>query len=126
MKGSCRLFALTLCLAAGAALPARADQLIQIPTADRAPGPTFEYLQRVDGQEEGYGTVLVPAGRAYELMFRYYNDLDGSHNIEGGGEFQLLPGGIITPAVALGIWDITNSSPWERRAFLVITHSLRP
>src|SRR5207237_9164374 len=65
MKGRSLLFTLPLCPTAGAPLPAaRADQLIQIPTADRVSAPTFEYLQRVDGQDEGYGTVLAPAGRA--------------------------------------------------------------
>lgn len=105
---------------------AHADQLIQTPTADLAPGLQGEYLQRVSGRAEGYGTLLVPTGTAYELMFRYYNDLDRSHNIEGGGQFQLLPDGVITPGIALGIWDVTNSGPWHRRAFLVVTKSLRP
>src|SRR5437867_2725659 len=106
MKGR-PLLTLALCLAAGAPLrAARADQLIQIPTADRVASPTAEYLQRVDGRDEGYGTLLVPAGLAYELMFRYYNNVDGRHRIEGGGEFQLLPDGIITPGVALGLWDV--------------------
>jgi hypothetical protein len=125
MKGR-PLLTLILCLAAGAPLSAaRADQLIQIPTADRVSAPSFEYLQRVDGHSEGYGTILVPAGQAYELMFRYYNDLDGEHKIEGGGQFQLLPDGVITPGVSLGLWDITNSTPWGRRGFLVLTKALR-
>jgi hypothetical protein len=98
--------------------------LIQIPTADRVSAPTAEYKHRADGTNEGYGTLLLPAGLAYELMFRYYNGLDGEHSIEGGGQFQLLPDGIVTPAVALGIWDITNSTPWGRRSFLVISKSL--
>lgn len=104
---------------------ARADQLIQIPTADRAAAPTVEYNHRVEGHSEGYGTLLVPAGLAYELMFRYYNGEDHEHRIEGGGQFQLLPDGVITPAVSLGLWDVTNSSPWGRRGFLVLTKSLR-
>jgi hypothetical protein len=57
-------------------------------------------------------------------MFRYYNDLDGSHNLEGGGQFQVLPDGIVTPGIALGMWDVTNSSPWGRRAFLVLTKNI--
>lgn len=104
--------------------PARADQLIQIPTADRPLAPRGEYLHRFSGDGEGYGTLLVPAGQSYELMFRYYNGLDGSHNLEGGGQFQLLPDGIVTPGIALGMWDVTNSGPWGRRAFFVLTKSL--
>src|SRR5262249_55507204 len=103
----------------------RADQLIQIPTADRVPAITVEYKHRLDGQNEGYGTLLIPAGQAYELMVRYYNNEDQEHTAEGGALFQLLPDGIVTPGVALGLWDITNSSPWGRRGFLVITKSLR-
>jgi len=104
---------------------ASADQLIQIPTADRAV-PTLEYKRRLEGNSEGYATLLLPAGIAYELMFRYYDNEDHEHSLEGGGQFQLLPDGVITPAVSLGVWDITNSSPWGRRGFLVITKSLRP
>jgi hypothetical protein len=106
------------------AAPAGADQLIQIPTADRASGPHVEYLHRLDGADEGYATALVPAGQAYELMFRYYNNFDGQHRVEGGGQFQLLPDGILTPAISLGIWDVTNSSPFGRRGFLVLSKSL--
>jgi hypothetical protein len=40
--------------------------------------------------------------------------------------FQLLPDGVITPGIAVGMWDITNSSRWGRRAFFVVTKSLRP
>ena len=104
--------------------PAAADQLIQIPTADRVGAPTLEYKYRPEGGGESYSTLLVPAGLAYELMFRYYGGYDRSHNLEGGGQFQLLPDGIVTPGVAVGIWDITNSTPWGRRAFLVVTKSL--
>ncbi|HEU4752622.1 MAG TPA: hypothetical protein VFU47_05890 [Armatimonadota bacterium] len=116
--------------AAGLALllasAAGADQLIQIPTADLAPTPKLEYMHRVDGQDEGYATALSRFGKAYELMARYYNNEDGRNRIEGGGMFQLLPDGVVTPGVALGMWDITNSSPWGRRAFLVFTKSLEP
>lgn len=109
-----------------AAAPARADQLIQIPTADIAPF-TAEYKHRLnDGDREGYGTILFPAGSVYELMFRYYNNEDGRHRIEGGGQLQLLPDGVITPGIAVGMWDVTNSSRWGRRAFFVVTKSLRP
>lgn len=116
-----------LCVLVGAlaGMPAHADQLIRIPTADIVPGPKTEYLQRVDGKHEGYATLLVPAGLAYELAFRYYNNEDRSHNIEGGGMFQLLPDGVITPGVAVGMWDVSNSSPQGRRAFVVVTKSIR-
>jgi hypothetical protein len=115
--------ATVLCLASGAA----ADQLIQIPTADLAASPKIEYKHRLNnGSREGYGTVAAQFGQAHELMFRYYNNEDRDHRIEGGGQFQLLPDGVVTPGVALGIWDITNSSPWGRRAFLVLTKGLEP
>lgn len=103
---------------------ARADQLIQIPTADRVPGFAAEYLHRVEGRSEGYGTAFIPAGLAFELMFRHYNNLDFSHDVEGGGMLQLLPDGIVTPGIAVGVWDVTNSSPWGRRAFLVLTKGI--
>lgn len=112
-----------LLLAAGSS---SADQLIRIPTADLVPGPKAEYMRRVDGEKEGYATLLVPAGLAYEFAFRYYDNEDRSHNLEGGGQFQLLPDGVITPGVSVGIWDVTNSSRWGRRAFFVVTKSLRP
>jgi hypothetical protein len=118
------LLATGVILAAPAA--ARADQLIQIPTADLVRGLSGEYKHRIEGNDEGYGTLLVPVGSAYELMFRYYNNEDREHRIEGGGQLQLLPDGVIAPGVALGVWDVTNSSPWGRRAFLVMTKSLRP
>ena len=113
--------ALSLVSAAGA----QADQLIQIPTADRASGPEVEYLHRVSGADEGYGTLFAPVGTAYELMARYYNNLDRSHNVEVGGMFQLLPDGVVTPGIALGLWDISDSGPWGRRAFFVFTKSLK-
>ena len=109
-----------------AAVPAAADQLIHIPTADLVTGVKGEYKQRLKGNDEGYGTLLVPAGRAYELMFRYYNNEDHEHNLEGGAQFQLLPDGIITPGLAVGMWDVTNSSRWGRRAFIAVSKSLRP
>jgi hypothetical protein len=111
---------LGLCVAA----PARADQLIQIPTADIVPGATGEYLQRTEGNDAGYATVFLPAGKQYEVMFRWYNDYAGEQRVEGGGQFQLLPDGVVTPGLAVGMWDITNSSPKGRRAFLMLTKHL--
>lgn len=106
---------------------ASADQLIQTPTADIVSGVKGEYMHRFEGREdEGYGTLLFRAGLAYELAFRYNNNLDRDHSVEAGGQFQLLPDGVITPGIAVGMWDVTNSSPWGRRAFFVITKGLRP
>lgn len=112
-----------LLLSTGAA---RADELIQIPTADRASTATVGYRHRLDGPQEGYGTFLLPAGSAYELAFRYYNNEDGRHRLEGGGQLQLLPDGFVTPGIALGVWDLSNSSSWGRRGFLVLTKGLEP
>ncbi len=119
------LYAVAGGLLASTATPAKADQLIQTPTADRSLGPRLEYKHRVDGTNEGYASAVVPVGLAYELLFRYYNNENGQYRIEGGGQLQLLPDGVITPGVAVGMWDITNSSPWGRRSFLVLTKSLR-
>lgn len=116
-------------LAAGLLLTpmaARADELIQIPTADLVPALTTEYKHRLKGNSEGYGSLRFPAGQAYELDFRYYNNEDHENNVEGGGLFQLLPDGVVTPGIALGVWDVTNSSRWGRRGFLVITKGLEP
>lgn len=124
IRSASSLACLALVLLAGGSA-ARADQLIRIPTADIVPGVKAEYMRRVDGKKEGYGTVLVPAGLAYELAFRYYDNEDGEHRLEGGGMFQLLPDGVITPGVAVGLWDVTNSSPAGRRGFLVVTKALR-
>jgi hypothetical protein len=103
-----------------------ADELIQIPTADRVTGPTGAYRQRVSDRSEGYGTVLAPIGPMFELMGRYYNRLDRSHNLEAGGQFQLFPDGVVTPAISVGMWDVGNNSPWGRRAFLMISKTLTP
>ncbi len=104
--------------------PAVADELIQTPTADRVVGPTVSYRYQIDGDHLGYATALLPIGLAYELMFRYYHGVGGRDEFEGGVELQLLPDGIVTPGIAVGIWDVTNSSPFGRRAFLVLTKSL--
>ena len=109
-----------------APVPAQADQLIQIPTADIVGEATGEYKHHFRGRDKGYGSLFVPAGRAYEMMFRYYNRYGGQHRIEGGGQFQLLPDGLVTPGLAVGMWDVTNSSLKGRRAFLVLTKSIRP
>lgn len=119
----CRtLVALFLAAACGVVeRPGYAEQLIQIPTAERARGARGEYLYRPGAGGEGYGSLLLPVGQAHELLIRYYDGLDRSHNIEAGGMFQLLPDGIVTPGIAAGLWDVTNSGPWGRRGFLVLT-----
>jgi len=114
-------FGLLLC-----ATSVGADELIQIPTADLVPALTTEYKHRLSGNSEGYGSLRMAAGQAYELDFRYYNDEDHENNLEGGGLFQLLPDGVVTPGIAVGMWDVTNSSRWGRRAFLVMTKGLVP
>lgn len=120
------LTAIGLILGLNVATSARADQLIQIPTADIVPGATGEYLHRTEGDDAGYGTLLLPAGKQYELMFRWYNDYGQQHRLEGGGQFQILPDGVLTPGVAVGMWDVTNSSPKGRRAFLMLTKHIDP
>lgn len=106
--------------------PAAADELIHLPTADLVPALTTEYKHRLQGNSEGYGSLRFAAGQAYELDFRYYNNEDHENNVEGGGLFQLLPDGVVTPGIALGVWDVTNSSRWGRRAFIVMTKGLEP
>jgi hypothetical protein len=115
------LTAIGLFLGLSAGTSAHADQLIQIPTADIVPGATGEYLHQTEGDDAGYGTVFLPAGKQYELMFRWYNDYAQQHRLEGGGQFQILPDGVVTPGLAVGMWDVTNSSPKGRRAFLMLT-----
>lgn len=117
--------ALAGCLLAPIAA-AHADELIHIPTADLVPALTTEYKHRLQGNSEGYGSLRFAAGQAYELDFRYYNNEDHENNVEGGGLFQLLPDGVVTPGIALGMWDVTNSSRWGRRAFIVMTKGLEP
>ncbi|MCC2670254.1 MAG: protein of unknown function rane lipoprotein [Armatimonadetes bacterium] len=134
MNASNRLaspFALGALLLSGGVLlsaptPAQADELIQIPTADLVPGLTAEYKHRLSGNDEGYASLRFPAGLAYELDFRYYNNEDNDNGVEGGGLFQLLPDGVVTPGIALGVWDVTNSSRWGRRGFLTVTKGLQP
>jgi hypothetical protein len=128
-----RVVVLAALLAGVAAAPAvRADQLIHIPTADRVPGLAAEYKHRTGGREGSYGTLMAPVGTSFELMFRYYagRSPEGPEferdRYEAGGMFQLLPDGIITPGIAVGLWDITNTSPWGRRAFLILTKSFEP
>lgn len=122
LRGSLALLSLGLVL--GGPRAASADQLIQTPTAVRSPGIRTEYLHRFEGDDQGYGTIVAPLGLAYELMGRYYNGLDNSHNLEVGAQLQLLPDGVVTPAVSLGVWDITNSAPWGRRGFLALTKGI--
>jgi hypothetical protein len=122
----CVMATMGLLLALNVAPSVRADQLIQIPTADIVPGATGEYLQRTEGDDAGYGTLLLPAGKQFEFMFRWYNDYSDQHRLEGGGQFQLLPDGVVTPGIAIGMWDVTNSSPKGRRAFLMLTKHLQP
>jgi hypothetical protein len=114
-------------LAAGILFPAggaAAGELILIPTADRPAAPTVQYRHRVSGTDEGFGSLDLPVGLDFELMLRYYNQLDRKTAIEGGGQLQVLPDGIVTPGIAVGAWDVTNSSPYGRRFFFVLTKSL--
>ncbi len=110
-----------LLLGLAAASPAAADQLIQIPTADITRGVRGEYLHRFEGEDRGYGTLLAGVASSYELMFRHYNNFSRDYGLEGGGQFQLLPDGLVTPGLAVGVWDITNSGPFGRRFFFVAT-----
>ena len=118
-----RLFCLLILLLAATATPARADKLILIPTAELTP-LRAEWLWRVDGGNANVGTLQVPAGRTFEVLVRHYRDLGRDDDTEFGGQFQFIPEGLGLPAVSVGIWDVTNSSPYGRRAFIVLTKTL--
>ena len=113
------------CLLVAAALasgtrPAVADKLLRIPTAERA-GWSVEHLERTEGADEGFTALTLPLGTLYEGSIRYNRDFDGSHALEIGGMAQLIPQSFGFPAIAVGVWDVTNSGPDGRRFFLALT-----
>ena len=118
--------ALGLCALLSPSTSVSADELIQLPTADRSTAPTAGYRRRFNGPNEGYGTITLPATPLGELLFRYYDREDGKRRAEIGGQFQVLPDGLVTPGLSVGMWDVGNNGPWGRRAFLVLTKNLTP
>jgi len=113
------LYVLALGLLAFAA-PARADQLIQIPTADLSPW-SAEATFRLDGVDERYYSLRGPVGVAGEFFLRYYANLDKSYDTAIGGQLQLLPQGFGTPSLSVGVWDAFNVGPYGRRFFLILS-----
>ena len=115
-----RLFcvaALALCANA-----ARADRLIWIPTA-AAGRLQIEYMTRVGGSQ-GVLTGQVSLGKQFELLARHYRNFENEDRTEVGGEFVVLPEGIVTPGVAVGVWDVADDGPRGRRFFGVVTKSV--
>ena len=116
-----------LCLAT-LVTPARADQLIQIPTAEVGRW-SAEAMFRADGVDERYYSLRAPVGVSSEIFIRYYAGLDKSYDTEFGGQIQILPQGVFgglgfgSPAVAVGVWDVLNEGPYGRRFFLMLSKS---
>jgi hypothetical protein len=111
--------AVALVLASGAA---RADRLIWIPTAYTS-GLQGEYLGEADGNR-GLLTGQFGIGRQFELLARHYKDFSADDETEVGGQWQVLPEGFATPAVAVGVWDVADEGDQGRRFFGVISKSV--
>jgi hypothetical protein len=103
------------------AVPARADKLIWIPTAD---------VKSVNGEfmtgDEGDGDVLTAQfglGQYFEVLGRRFRE-PGRDETELGGQMQILPEGFATPGLALGVWDLAGETARGRRGFLVVSKSI--
>jgi hypothetical protein len=115
-----RLFGLlALALSSGAA---RADRLIWIPTASIA-HLQADYTQEAFGKA-GVVTGQIGLGKQFELMVRHYKDFGVSDKTEVGGQYQVLPEGIATPALSIGVWDVADDGPAGRRIFGVISKTV--
>lgn len=110
---------IVLALSAGSA---RADRLIWIPTADVS-RPSIEYMTDPFGKR-GVATGQFGLGKQFELLVRDYRHFTSSDKVEVGGQFTVLPEGIATPGIALGVWDVADNGPRGRRVFGVVTKSL--
>jgi hypothetical protein len=112
------IVALALC--AGTAC---ADRLIWIPTAgiSRLQG---EYMAEADGSR---GVLTGQIGfRQFELLARHYRNFENDDRTEIGGQFQVLPEGLVTPGISLGVWDVADDGPRGRRFFGVVSKTLEP
>jgi hypothetical protein len=115
-----RLFCIAvLALSAGAA---RADKLIWIPTAETS-RLQLEYNIEDNGDRQLI-TGQVGLFNKFELLVRDYIDFAGDDEIEVGGQFQILPEGIVTPGVAVGVWDVADEGPRGRRFFAVASYKV--
>lgn len=101
---------------------ARADRLIWIPTATTS-RLQAEYMTEIAGNR-GVLTGQIGLGKQFEVLVRHYRKFGGDDSTEVGGQFQVLPEGIATPAIALGVWDVANDGPRGRRVFGVISKSV--
>ena len=99
---------LALALSSGAA---RADRLIWIPTASIA-HLQADYTQEAFGKA-GVVTGQIGLGKQFELMVRHYKDFGPSDKTEVGGQYQVLPEGIATPALSIGVWDVADDGRGE-------------
>jgi hypothetical protein len=112
-------YAAALALCAGGA---RADRLIWIPTASTA-RLQAEYMTEPGGNR-GVITGQFGLGKQFELLARHYRNFESKDRTEVGGEFVVLPEGIVTPGVALGVWDVADEGPRGRRIFGVVTKTV--
>jgi hypothetical protein len=102
---------------------ARADKLIEIPTADIAKLQA-EYVKQGNASLDSI-TAQIGLGRGFELLGRRWQHVPGKgDSTEIGGEIQVLPEGFATPAVAIGVWDVAGNSPRGRRIFGVVTKTV--
>jgi hypothetical protein len=110
---------MALVLGSGAA---RADRLIWIPTGYTS-GLQGEYMAEADGKR-GVLTGQFGIGKQFELLARHYKDFEDKDRTEFGGQVQVLREGFATPAVAVGVWDVTDEGPRGRRFFGVVSKTV--
>jgi hypothetical protein len=115
-----RLLCVTaLALCAGGA---RADRLIWIPTAAIS-RPQVEYMTEADGSRSVL-TGQIGFLKQFDLIARYYQNFEDKDRTEIGGEYVVLPEGLATPGVAIGVWDVADVGPRGLRFFGVVSKSL--
>jgi hypothetical protein len=103
------------------AAPARADKLIWIPTAD-VEEVRGEFMAGSDREGEVV-TAQFGVGQYFELLGRRFQQ-PGSQHTEVGGQVQFLPEGLVTPGLAVGIWDVSDETARGRRAFGVLSKQI--
>jgi hypothetical protein len=104
-------------------VPARADKLVWIPTADISK-LAAEYMKEA-GEDLNLITAQIGFGRGFELLGRRYQDVPGEDDsTEVGGQLQVLPEGFATPGLSIGAWDVADEGPQGRRLFAVLTKTV--
>jgi hypothetical protein len=101
---------------------ARADRLIWIPTAAIS-RPQVEYMAEASGSR-GVLTGQIGLVKQFDLLVRHYRNFEDKDRTEVGGEYVVLPEGLATPGVAIGVWDVADEGPRGRRFFGVLSKSV--